>query len=124
MGAHGVHDRSAPCGRVADRHGAEGGHQARPAPDELGHRRVRVRRTDAGEPGTGQVHPDRPVGGPGQQLRADPHQRGAGRRGGLGRPAVGRLVPAFRTIRLDWADERPWERWRARLGHRLSGGRA
>ncbi|MFF0905215.1 UNVERIFIED_CONTAM: glycosyltransferase family A protein [Kocuria sp. CPCC 205316] len=41
-----------------------------------------------------------------------------------GRPAVVRLARAFRTIRLNWADERPWERWQARLGHRLHGGRA
>lgn len=41
-----------------------------------------------------------------------------------GRPAVRRLARAFRTIRLNWADEPPWERWRARLGHRPGGGRA
>ncbi|MCM3686908.1 glycosyltransferase family A protein [Kocuria rosea] len=35
-----------------------------------------------------------------------------------GRPAVRRLGRAFRTIRLNWAEERPWERWRARLGRR------
>ena len=33
-----------------------------------------------------------------------------------GRPAVRRLGRAFRTLRVNWAEERPWERWRARLG--------
>lgn len=41
-----------------------------------------------------------------------------------GRPAVRRLARAFRTIGLNWADERPWERWQARLGHRLRRGGA
>ncbi|MFC4902669.1 glycosyltransferase family A protein [Kocuria oceani] len=35
-----------------------------------------------------------------------------------GRPAVRRLARAVRTIRVNWAEERPWERWQARLGHR------
>ena len=38
-----------------------------------------------------------------------------------GRPAVRRLARAVRTIRLNWADERPWERWQARLGRRGDG---
>lgn len=41
-----------------------------------------------------------------------------------GRPAVRRLARAFRTVGLNWADERPWERWQARLGHRLRRGGA
>ncbi|MFI7483456.1 glycosyltransferase family A protein [Kocuria sp. M1R5S2] len=35
-----------------------------------------------------------------------------------GRPAVRRLARALRTLRVNWAEERPWERWHARLGHR------
>lgn len=41
-----------------------------------------------------------------------------------GRPAVRRLARAGRTIRLNWAEERPWERWQARLGHRADRSRA
>ena len=41
-----------------------------------------------------------------------------------GRPAVRRLERAFRTLGTNWAEQRPWERWRARLRHRTcrSGG--
>lgn len=39
-----------------------------------------------------------------------------------GRPAVRRLWRAFRTIRLNWAEERPWERWQTRLGHQWGRG--
>lgn len=41
-----------------------------------------------------------------------------------GRPAVRRLARAARTIRVNWADERPWQRWSARLGHRWCRDRA
>ena len=41
-----------------------------------------------------------------------------------GRPAVRRLGRAVRTFRLNWAEEGPQERWRARLGRTAGGGRA
>lgn len=41
-----------------------------------------------------------------------------------GRPAARRLGRAVRTFRVNWAEEGPRERWRARLGRRAGGGRA